>query len=90
MDGGMFEMAIGADGMEHLSIDARQTATELMNGSLGKRAEFEVGGEEVRAVDCQLISGFSWILAILTDRDLVLVVDASRFDHPHQAVKRSA
>ena len=86
MDGGMFEVAVGGDGLKHLGIDAPSTAAELLDERWRDGAEFEIGGVKVSALQRHVGLAFGEMIAILADRDLAFVLDANRFDHPHQAI----
>ena len=48
--GGMFEVAVGGEGLKDLRIDSPAAATELMDEPWRDRAEFEIGGVEVGAL----------------------------------------
>jgi hypothetical protein len=50
VDRGVFEVAVGGDGLKNFCIDSPTAATELMNEERGDRAEFEIGGVEVGAL----------------------------------------
>src|ERR1022692_1125681 len=50
VDGGMFEVAVGGDGLKDLGIDSPATATELMNEQRRDRAQVEISGVEVGAL----------------------------------------
>src|ERR1019366_3963633 len=86
VDGGMFEVAVAGDGLKHLGIDAPSTAAELLDEHGRDGAEFEIGGVKVGALQRHVDLSFSEMIAVRDDRDLALVLDASRFDHPHQAI----
>src|SRR5271169_1693190 len=49
VDSGVFEVAVGGDGLKDLGIDSPTAATELMNEQRRDRAQFEIGGVEVGA-----------------------------------------
>ena len=50
MDSGVFEMAVGGDGLKNFCIDSPTAAAELMDEQRRDRAEFEIGGVEVGAL----------------------------------------
>ena len=83
----MFEVAVGRKGLKYLRIDAPPAAAELMNEQRRNRAEFKIGGVEVGALLRYRGLAFLPMRALLADRDLALLLDALRFDHPHQAVR---
>jgi hypothetical protein len=87
MNGGMFQVAVGSNGLKHLSIDAPPSAAELGDEQRGNRAQAEIGGVEIGALQRHLDLALQETLAILVDRDLAFVVGASRFDYPHQAIR---
>jgi hypothetical protein len=43
VDGGVFEVTVGGDGLKDFRIDSPTAATELMNEQRRGRAEFEIG-----------------------------------------------
>ncbi len=86
MDSGVFEMAVGGDGLKNFCIDSPTAAAELMDEQRRDRAEFEIGGVKVGA----LLRGRGLALDSMTvffaDSDATLMFDAKRFDDSHQAV----
>jgi len=50
VDGGVFEVTVGGNGLKDFCIDSPTAPTELMNEQRGDRAEFEIGGVEVGAL----------------------------------------
>ncbi len=86
VDGGVFEVTIGGDGLKDFRIDSPRAATELMNEPRRDRAEFEIGGVEVGAgLRYRGLAGGA-MTVFFSDRDAVLVFDANRFDDPHPAI----
>jgi hypothetical protein len=47
VDGGVFEMTVGGNGLKDFGIDSPTAAAELMDEQRRDRAEFEIGGVEV-------------------------------------------
>jgi hypothetical protein len=50
MNGGMFQVAVGGNGLKHFGIDAPPAAAELMDEQRGDRAKSEIRGLEVGAL----------------------------------------
>src|SRR5216684_7446601 len=49
VNGGVFEVTVGGEGLKDFRIDSPTAATELMNEQRRDRAEFEIGSVEVGA-----------------------------------------
>ena len=47
VDRGVFEVAVGGDGLKNFCIDSPTTAAELVDEQRRDQAEFEIGGVEV-------------------------------------------
>src|SRR5436853_1899134 len=86
VDRGMFEVAIGGDGLKDFCIDSPTAATELMDEQRRDRAEFEIGGVEVGAGLGYGRLALPSRSVFFADRDAALLFDAKRFDHPHPAI----
>src|SRR6266436_2531695 len=86
VDRGMFEVAIGGDGLKDFCIDSPTAATELMDEQRRDRAEFEIGGVEVGALlRCPRLT-LGTMTVFFADNDATPVFDANRFDDSHQAI----
>ena len=86
VDSGMFEVAVGGEGLKDLCIDSPTAATELMDKPWRDRAEFEIGGVEVGALLRHRRLAFGSRIVFCADGDAALVFDTNRFDDTHQAV----
>jgi len=86
VDRGVFEVAVGGDGLKNFCIDSPTAATALMNEQRRDRAEFEIGGVEVGALlrHCRL--ALDSMTGFFADGDAMLVFDADHFDDSHQAI----
>ena len=82
----MFEVAVCNDGLKHLGMDAPSAAAEWLDERRGDGAEFAIGGVAVRAFQRHVSLAFGEMIAILAERDWTFVIEANRFDHPHQAI----
>src|SRR5207247_3028409 len=86
VDSGVFEVAVGGDGLKNLCIDSPTAAAELMDEQRRDRAYFEIGGVEVGALLLGRRLAFDSMTVFFADRDATLMFDANRFDDSHQAV----
>src|SRR5438552_932586 len=83
---GMFEVAVGGNGLKDFRIDSPTAATALMNEQRRDRAEFEIGGVEVGALLRHRGLALDAMTVFIADGDAMLVFDANRFDDAHLAV----
>ena len=83
---GMFEVAVGGNGLKDFRIDSPTAATALMNEQRRDRAEFEIGGVEVGALLRHRGFALDAMTVFIADGDAMLVFDANRFDDSHQAI----
>ena len=82
----MFEMAVDGDGLKHFGVDSPAGSAELMNEQRRYGAEVEIGSVEVGAFSCHLHFLLDAAAILFNDPDAVLIVEADRFDNPHQAI----
>src|SRR5438128_2660233 len=86
MDSGVFEMAVGGDGLKNFCIDSPTAAAELMDEQRRDRAEFEIGGVEIGALLLGRRLALNSLTVFLADSNTTLMFKANRFDDSHQAV----
>src|SRR5437879_13825490 len=79
VDGGVFEVTVGGDGLKDFGIDSPTAATELMDEQRRDRAEFEIGGVEVGALLRHGRLAFRSMSVFFADRDAALVFDGKCF-----------
>ena len=83
MDSGVFEMAVGGDGLKNFCIDSPTTAAELMDEQRRDRTEFKIGGVEVGALLRGRRLALDSMTVFFADSDATLMFDANRFDDSH-------
>ena len=86
VDGGVFEVTVGGEGLKDFGIDSPTAATELMNEQRRERAQFEIGGVEVRARLRHRGFAFAAMTLFFPDRDAALLFQANGFDDLHSAI----
>src|SRR5437870_12265096 len=85
MDSGVFEMAVGGDGLKNFCIDSPTAVAELMDEQRRDRAQFEIGGVEIGALLLGRSLALNSLTVFLADSNTTLIFKANRFDDSHQA-----
>jgi hypothetical protein len=86
MNGRMFQMAVGDDGLKNLGIDSPPAATELMDEQRRDQTQFEIGGVEVGALPGYRSLAFGLRSVFFGERDAAAAFDADCLYNPHEAV----
>jgi hypothetical protein len=86
VDGGVFEVTVGGEGLKDFGLDSPAAAAELMDEQRRDRAEFEISGVEIGALLRHLRLALDSMTVFFADRDAMQMFDAKRFDDSHQAV----
>src|SRR5260370_10309530 len=83
VDRGVFEVAVGGNGLKDFRIDSPTAATALMNEQRRDRAEFEIGGVEVGALLRHLCLALDSMTVFFATGYAILVFAPNRFDDAH-------
>ena len=86
VDGGVFEVTVGGEGLKDFGMDSPTAATELMKEQRRDRAQFEIGGVEVGAGLRHRGFAFATMTLFFPDRDAALLFQTNGFDHLHSAI----
>src|SRR5271166_705824 len=87
MNGGMFEVAVGGDGLKDLGVDSPATAAELMDEQRRDRAKVEISGVEVGALLRHGNLALGSAIIFFRDRDAAQGLNTNGFDNPNQTIR---